>query len=145
MPNLVGFFVTGHKNITFEMANGASFSRMPPCLTFWFGLVCLLMMFNFSTTTLPAVRSTDNTLPDFPRSRPAITTTVSPLRILVFCSASTGTPSSIRLQHFRSERDDFHELFPTKFPRDRTEDASSHRFTVLINQDAGIAIELDIG
>src|SRR5262245_56031681 len=103
------------------------------------------MMFNFSTTTFPAVRSTDNTLPDFPRFRPAITTTVSPFRILVFCSANTGTPSSIRLQHFRSERDDFHELFPTKFPRDRTEDASSHRFTVLINQDAGIAIELDIG
>ena len=41
------------------------------------------------TTTFPAPRSTESTFPVFPRSRPAITTTVSPLRILLFRSAGT--------------------------------------------------------
>src|SRR5687767_2540121 len=34
MPKRVGFFVTGQRYITLEMASGASFSRMPPCFTF---------------------------------------------------------------------------------------------------------------
>src|SRR5438552_17225693 len=55
---------------------------IPP---FWFldglGLVWRLPMFTPATMTLPEARSTSCTLPRLPRSRPAMTTTSSPLRM----------------------------------------------------------------
>jgi hypothetical protein len=58
---------------------------MPP-LTFFCGLgrVCRLIMLECSTVTVPFVGFTASTRPVFPRSRPVITLTVSPLRIPMY-------------------------------------------------------------
>src|SRR3990172_1771895 len=102
------------------------------------------MIFSFSTITLPAPRSTERTFPDFPRSRPEITTTVSPFRILLLRSACTVSPTHSPLQHLRRQGNDLHEFLPTQFTRDRTKNTGSNRLPVFIDQDTGVPIELNI-
>src|SRR6185312_12786496 len=117
---------------------------MPPCFAFWFGLVCRLMIFSFSTTTFPAGRSIDRTFPVLPRSRPETTTTVSPFRILLFRSASTMPLVRSALQNFRCQGNDLHEFLPAELTGDGTEYTRSNRLALFVDQDARISIKLNI-
>src|SRR5678815_2316957 len=87
-------------------------------------------MFTFSTSTR-SFGSTLMTVPRRPFSRPAITTTSSPLRIL-FMS-----------QHFRCERDDLHELRGAQLPGHRPEDARADGLELVGEQHCRIAVEAD--
>ncbi len=70
-------------SITFEMCIGAAFSRMPPGCVWLRGRVCRLTMLRFSTVTRFFFSSTAVTRPVLPLSSPAMTMTMSPLRILM--------------------------------------------------------------
>src|SRR6266567_4147247 len=68
--------------ITFETLIPASFSTIPPLMFFeGLGRVCRLMMPTCSTTTVFFFALIERTRPLFPASFPAITLTLSPLRI----------------------------------------------------------------
>src|SRR5690606_41845680 len=60
--------------------------------------------------------------------------TSSPLRIFSMLRS---------LQHFGSQRHDLHELLGTQFARDRSEDTSADGFQLGVEQNGGIATELD--
>src|SRR6185369_8371473 len=93
-PTRSPFFVTGFHSATFERSMAASFSTMPPCT--WrcgFGFVWRLIMFTPSTTTWPS-SSTLTTVPRRPLSRPAVTTTSSPLRIFFITAFSAFSSQS---------------------------------------------------
>src|SRR5690348_18258574 len=99
--------------MTLEMWIGASRSTMPPgCCACGFGLVWRLTMLMFCTNTRSP--STRVTSPCWPLFLPAITSTVSPLRMRFMVNS---------LQHFRCERDDLHEALAAQFAGDRPEDA----------------------
>src|SRR6185295_9363526 len=103
-------------------------------------------MFNFSTTTFPTPGSTESTFPDLPRSRPAITTTTSPLRIRFFFNACFCIPSSPpSLQHFRRKGNNLHKFLPSEFTSNRPKDTGPNGIPILIDQDTGIPIKLDVG
>src|SRR6185295_15746587 len=104
------------------------------------------MIFNFSTTSCPLPASSLRTFPVFPRSRPVMTMTVSPFRIRDFLSICPPIrPFSDSLQDFGSQRDDLHEFFPPQFPGDGPKDTSTDRLSLSIDQNAGVAVELDVG
>ena len=71
----------------------------------------------------PSRRSTRSTLPVLPRSRPAMTITVSSLRI--GCARAC-----VASEHLRRERDDLHELLRAQLARDRSEDAGADRLAL---------------
>src|SRR5690606_31401592 len=99
-----------------------------------FGLACFLTRLTPSITTwLSPARS--DTVPRLPLSRPAITMTWSPLRILFMARVS--------LQNFGSQRDDLHELLGAQLARDRSEDAGADRLQLGVEQHGGVAVELD--
>src|SRR5215813_2679101 len=103
-------------------------------------------MFNFSTTIFPTPGSTDSTFPDLPRSRPAITTTTSPLRMRFFFNACLFIPTPPpSLQHFRGEGNNLHKLLPPEFTRNRPKNTGPNGIPFLIDQDTSIPIKLDIG
>src|SRR3954452_15187809 len=113
------------------------FSTMPPVAPFMgFGLVCFFTRLMPSTTTCSSsLRNT--TLPRLPLSRPASTTTSSPLRIL-FMNASS-------LQNFGGQGHDLHEALGAQLARDRAEDAGADGLQLVVEQHGGIAVELDQG
>src|ERR1700679_51952 len=75
------FCVAGLKTSTFDTCSGASRSMMPPCTPICgFGRWCFLDILSPSTRTRSSA-STSRTAPLRPLSRPAINTTMSPLRI----------------------------------------------------------------
>src|SRR5437868_14703749 len=127
MPIRSPFLATGFHSITFDRSIAASFSTMPPCTFFCgFGLVWRLTMFTLSTITWPS--SILTTVPRRPLSRPAITTTSSPLRIL-FIAVS---------EHFRRQRNDLHELRGAQLTRHGSEDTGSNRLQLRGQQHGGI-------
>src|SRR3982751_1035995 len=114
-------------------------STMPPVVPFiGFGLTCFLTTLMPSTLRWSAsTRAT--TLPRLPLSRPVNTMTSSPVRILFMARPLTCLSS----EHFRCERNDLHEALGTQFTRDRAEDAGADRLELGIQQDGGLAVELD--
>src|ERR1700730_9743449 len=113
----------------------ASFSMMPPgCCTlraFWWRFTMLTR----STRTRSRSPSTRRTLPVLPRSRPAMTMTVSSLRM-------RRTAIS---EHLRRERDDLHEALGAELARDRAEDARPDRLACVVDQHGGVGVEADVG
>src|SRR3954452_12025132 len=103
---------------------------MPPVTPFiGLGLVCFLTWLMPSTTTRSSsLRRT--TLPRLPLSRPAITMTSSPLRILFMFAF----PS----EDFGSERHDLHEALGAQVARDRPEDAGADGLQLVVEQHGGI-------
>src|SRR5688572_12918212 len=81
-PMRPAFLVAGFSNATFEPCSDASFCTIAPVTPLpGFGRWCFLTMFTPSTSTRPS-GLTATTVPVRPLSRPAVTTTESPLRIL---------------------------------------------------------------
>src|SRR4051794_32017367 len=68
-----------------------------------------------------------STSPDFPLSRPAMTTTLSPFFTLSF---ALDIPAS---QHLWRERHDLHEFPGAQLARHRTEDARADRLALLVD------------
>src|SRR4029453_16760768 len=136
-PTRVGLSLRGSTSITFERCSGASRSMMPPCRSFWVGFWCFLMRLSRSTSTRPSAGRTRSTLPRFPRSRPAITTTVSPFRTCACAIASSDD--------LGGQRDDLGELLVAQLARHRPEDAGAHRIVVGLEQHHRVAVEADVG
>src|SRR3989338_4276147 len=84
--------------------------------------------------------STRNTLPRLPLSLPVITITSSFFLILRMISLDS---ICYRLQHFRCQRDDLHELLGTQLACHRPEDARADRLQLGIEQHGSVAVELD--
>src|SRR5436309_282244 len=114
---------------------------MPP-LTFLpgFGLVWRLIMFTPSTMRRVFPRSpgtTFRTRPRLPRSFPVMTSTLSFFRI--------GVARRDMSKDLGRERDDFHELALAQLAGDRAEYARADRFSLVVDQNGGVAIEADVG
>src|SRR5688572_6256333 len=106
---------------------------MPPCTLRWgFGLVCRLTMLMPSTTTRPS--RTLVTVPRRPLSRPVVTTTSSPLRILFMTQLS---------KNFGSQRNDLHELRGAQLASHGSEDTGAHRLQLVGQQHRSVAVEAD--
>ena len=71
--------------------------------------------------------------PCLPLSLPASTTTLSPF--LSF-AAITAPPA---------QRDDLHEVLGAQFANHRPEDTRAHRFTLVVQDDGGVAVKTDRG
>src|SRR5215470_7369438 len=102
-------------------------------------------MFTPCTSTRASSRSTRSTSPVLPLSLPVRTTTLSPFRILNFTAIATPDSSLARLQHFRRQRDDLHEVLAAQLARDRPEDARPDRLALLGDEHGRIAVEADRG
>src|SRR3954447_7780899 len=72
------------------------------------------------------------TLPFAPLSLPAMTRTVSPFLTFIW------------LQHLRRERDDPHEALVAQLPADGAEDAGPARLAVVLDDDRGVLVALDV-
>src|SRR5512139_770733 len=141
MPTRSPIFAMGFQSITFERCSEASFSTMPPWIPrCGLGRVWRLTMLTFSTTTR-SFGSTLITVRGRPFSRPVMTTTSSPLRILFMPRSSTFAARSS--EHFRRERDDLHELRGAQLAGDRPEDAGADRLELVREQHGGVAVEAD--
>src|SRR5712692_805673 len=137
-PTRVGLLVCGSTSITLDRWIAPSRSMMPPWRSFCVGRWCFLIMLIFSTTTRPFPGTTRRTFPRLPRSLPATTTTVSPLRT---CAMAMGVSSD----HFGSKRNDLRELPVPQLAGHRPEDARAHGIVVRLEEDDGIAVEPDVG
>src|SRR5215475_12200059 len=82
-----------------------------------------------STMTLPSW--TTVTVPRRPLSRPVMTTTSSPLRILCIS------------EHLGCERNDLHELRGSELARHGSENARADRLELVREQHGGVAVEAD--
>src|ERR1700737_2743803 len=97
------------------------------------------------TSARPSAGRTAITSPVRPLSRPGITTTLSPLRIL---AAITPPPGRCRpcgswqpSQHLRGERDDLHVILGPQLARHRPENAGADRLHLWRDQHRGVAVE----
>src|SRR5687767_3198863 len=91
------------------------------------------MLMPGTTTPRPRfVRSTRSTVPRFPRSLPARTSTVSPLRTFIW------------LQHLRRERHDLHVVALPQLAGDRAEDARPARVSLRRDQHRCVLVEADV-
>src|SRR5688572_5196422 len=134
MPTRSPFLVAGLNNATLETCSGISLSMIPPVMPFiGIGRWCFFTRFAPSTSTCwsSTMRST---VPRLPRSRPVVTMTWSPLRILRIASSS---------EHFRSERHDLHEALGAQLARHRPEDARADRLELGGQQHRRVRVELD--
>src|SRR3989338_1154172 len=84
--------------------------------------------------------STRSTLPRLPLSLPAITITSSFFLILRMISLDS---IRCRLQHFRCQRNDLHELLGAQLACHWPKNACTDRFQLGIQQHRSITIELD--
>ena len=129
------------QNITFEMARGASRSRIPPCRKFLIRLGVTLDHVEFFYENLPVHRIYRQNFCLIFCSRPVVTTTVSPLRICFDSAIPTRTflPSTTRLP---AQGNNFHELFPTKFTSHWAENTCPTGSHLGVNQDTGVGSNL---
>src|SRR5258706_3001401 len=139
-PTRVALSSRGSICATLEIWTGASFSMMPPgspgdCR------VCRFIMLTPCTRTRISLRSTRSTSPVLPRSLPVMTTTLSPFLILNFAMILASPP--VRLEHFRRQRNDLHELLAAQLARHRPEDAGADRLALLGDQHRRVAVEAD--
>src|SRR6186713_2388750 len=105
------------------------------------------MMFTPSTMRRFLSAITFSTRPRLPRSLPVITTTLSFFRIGVSSRAIVSyqlPAASFQLEHFWSERNDFHELALAQLARHRAEHASADRFVLVVDEHGGVPIEADV-
>src|SRR5438552_6683251 len=128
---------------------GDSRSRIPP-FTFFegFGRSCFLRKFTRSTMAVPLIGFTRRTLPCLPRSLPVSTTTVSPFFTcdLPWCSGLNFVAFPyMSLDDLRRERNDLHELALAQFAGDGTEDARPDRLALIVDENSGVVVELDVG
>src|SRR5512143_1290228 len=79
---------------------------------------------------------TRRTLPVLPRSRPAMTITVS------FFLMRARMVSS---EHLGRQRQDLHELLGAQLARHRSEDARADRLALVVDQHRRVAVERDVG
>src|SRR5690606_1430340 len=86
------------------------------------------------STTRCASPARDSTLPRLPLSRPAITMTSSPVRILFMVASS---------EDLRGQRHDLHELLGAQLARERAEDAGADGLQLGVEQHSRVAVELD--
>src|SRR3954453_11335757 len=134
----------------FEAWMGISRSAMPPLIPLpGLGRVWRFAMFTPSTSTRPVSRLTWRTRPVLPLSRPAITLTVSSLRILIFssCFGAFWCRCGIffaMLDHLRSQRHDLHESLVAERAGNRPEYACAHRLVQLVDQYGGVLVETDV-
>src|SRR5262249_60459539 len=94
--------------------------------------VCRLFMLTPCTRTRIPLLSTLSTSPVLPRSLPVMTTTLSPFLILNFAMILASPP--VRLEHFRRQRNDLHELLASQLPRHRPEDTGAERLGLAVGQ-----------
>src|SRR5579875_1169809 len=135
VPTRVGLLQRPQMGSTFDAWIDASFSTMPPGLCTPRGFVCRFTRFTCSMTTRSRSGRTRSTLPVLPRSRPAITITVSSLR----------SRWSAMLEHLGRERDDLHEPLGAQLPGDRAEDAGADRLARVVDEHRGVRVEADVG
>src|SRR5262245_38870401 len=161
MPARSAFFVAGLYNATFDRCSGISLSMIPPVTPYiGFGRWCFLTLLAPSTSTCSEsiIRST---VPRLPLSRPVVTITSSPLRILLIShprnislqrrrdAIGSGVSVPLRistlqfaaLQHFRRERYDLHEALGPQLPCHRPEYSGADRFELRRQQYGGVGIE----
>src|SRR3954449_1084007 len=116
---------TGETTMTLEIWIGAGRSMTPPGII-WVapirlgsfigrGFRCRLIVFRFSTTTLPSRGSAASTRPCLPRSLPLSTWTTSPLRIFSFVFDMVSA-------HLGRSCHDPHEVAVTQLAGDGAED-----------------------
>src|SRR5438105_2295003 len=96
-----------------------------------------------------------STTPRFPRSFPAMTSTVSPERTSKVRTLPFAQPLCLALslilrsvlalmsEHLRSERDNLHEVALTQLTRHRPEDSGSARIVLRIDEHTGVLVETD--
>ena len=60
---------------------------------------------------------------------------------MIFCDDHFKFPL---LEDFRSQGDDFHKPFGPKFPGNRTENSSSNRIPLWIDEDSRVVIKFDV-
>src|SRR5918999_3666783 len=130
----VGLLQRGQTTCTLLIWIGTGRSRIPPC---W--VRCrergwrLAMLMPGTTTPRPRfVRSTRSTVPRLPRSLPARTSTVSPLRTF------------IGLQHLRRERHDLHVIALPQLAGDRAEDARPAWVPLWGDEHRRVLVEADV-
>src|SRR5688572_14493266 len=114
---------------------------MPPLGLAALGRECRLATFTPETMTRLSFGRTFKTSPCLPLSRPVITTTRSPF--LIFSFADISNTLRPRLEHFRREADDLHELLGPQLARHGAEDAGADRLALLVDQDRRVAVEAD--
>src|SRR5687767_7956158 len=134
MPTRSPFLVAGLKSATLDTCSGISLSMIPPVMPFiGIGRWCFFTRFAPSTSTCwsSTMRST---VPRLPRSRPVVTMTWSPLRIL-----RIPVPS----EHFGREGHDLHEALGAQLARHRPEDARADRLELRREQHGRVRVELD--
>src|SRR5687768_9608503 len=78
------------------------------------------------------------TLPVLPLSRPAITTTLSPL---LMCRAMIKFRNS---NHFTCQRNDLHEVLVAQLTGDSAENAGASRVVVLVDHHGRVLVETDV-
>src|SRR5258708_1048617 len=148
-PMRVSLWHDGQTSKTFEMWMPPSRSTIPP-LTFFegFGRVCRLMMPACSTVTVFLNGSTESTRPVLPLSRPAITRTWSPLRMLTTCrifSSRLMISRSPRLPDFRGQGNNFGEFLFAQLAAHRPKHARPHRLSRVVHQNGGIVAKPAVG
>src|SRR5262245_2212410 len=97
------------------------------------------------TITRFSSRKTFTISPLLPLSRPVITTTLSPFLTFSFVAMSAGPSLPSRLQHFRREGDDLHELLGAQFAGHRAKNAGPDRLALLVDQHRRVPVETDRG
>src|SRR5262245_42562661 len=105
---------------------------MPPG-SVWVGRACFLMKLTFETRTRSFFASTSTTSPCFPLSLPERTTTLS---FFFTCSMS---------HHLRGQGDDLQVVPLAQLPGDGPEDARALGLAVVVDEDAGVVVEADVG
>src|SRR4030095_15725187 len=95
---------------------------------FW----CRLTMLRRSISARSLTGSTRRTLPVLPRSRPAMTITVS----FFLMRARMAFPS----QHLGRKRQDLHELLGAQLARHRSEDTRADRLALVVDQHRRVAV-----
>src|SRR5574337_1843471 len=140
-PTRSALAVAGLKIATLDWSIGIVLSTTPPVVPFiGLGLTCFLTTLTPSTIRCWSSARLDTT-PRLPLSRPAITITWSPLRILFMALLSCGLrPPS---EHFGRERDDLHETLAAQLARHRPEDPGADRLELVVQQHGRVTVELD--
>src|SRR5450432_630692 len=78
------------------------------------------------------------------RSAPAITCTTSPTFSFCIALLAPAFPRSGKgSEHLRRQRDNFHELASAQLAGHRAEDAGPDGLQVLVDEDRGVAVELN--
>src|SRR4051794_3732338 len=112
----------------------------PPCGLRWLGRTCFQTRLTPSTTHRFFDARMRRTLPLLPLSRPAITTTLSPLRMCLLITFLTRRNSN----HFTCQRDDLHEVLLAQLAGHRAENTGAARIVVLVDHHGRVLVETHV-